>query len=271
MGNAMGTLGDDLRREREQRSLSLRDISDQTKISFRYLEALEGGRAEQVLEPFYIKSILRTYAKVLGLPEDHFLALYLKETPHPAADLRPKRPAPGLIPQKRTRPPRRKLRRDVAIALALVLALVAALVYVFVVKPSRAAKPALPAPAPAAPVTAAAPLKPPPSREADAIDEATDLRLELTFNAETWIHIAADGLILIDGLKQPGEAETLTARREFVLWTGNAGGFTFTVNGRPCRTLGASGAVLTNVRINRETLPSFLMQAPGRPEKAPDR
>jgi cytoskeletal protein RodZ len=263
----MATLGEELRREREQRSITLKDIAEKTKINLRHLEALESGSYEHLLEPFFIKGILRTYAKVLGLPEDRFLARYLEEVrPAVEAEVRPKWPAPDIRPDKRKRAPRRKLRRAVAGGLALILLILLTAAYILFLRPMRNNTPVVAAPSRAIPTVVSAPVELPPVLDAGPTDMGTDLKLELTFTAETWIHIAADGMVQFDGMKHPGDKAVCRARRELVLQTGNAGGFAFTLNGRPGRPLGAPGAVLTNVRINRETLASFLA---GPPVKSP--
>jgi hypothetical protein len=156
------------------------------------------------------------------------------------------------------------------------LAILAA-AYVFILRPARdntptIAPPAVAAPAAASPAAALpAPVELPPVLDSAAIDERTDIKLELTFTAETWIHVTADGLVLLDGLKEAGDKAVCAARKELVLQTGNAAGFAFTLNGRPGRALGAPGAVLTDVRINRGTLASFLAAPPRRTAEARDR
>jgi hypothetical protein len=91
------------------------------------------------------------------------------------------------------------------------------------------------------------------------------LALRMTFNADTWMHVTADGVVRMEGTKKAGESAGVDAAREIIIHTGNAGGFAFTLNGRPAKPLGALGAVLTDVRINRETLAGFLAA----PETAP--
>jgi hypothetical protein len=58
-------------------------------------------------------------------------------------------------------------------------------------------------------------------------------------------------------LLEGGERESLTARREIVLRVGDAGAFSFAINDRPARTLGAAGAVVT-VRITPDTYTELL-------------
>ena len=268
----MSPLGEDLRREREQRAVTLKDISDKTKISLRILEALESGRYKDALEPFYVRGILRIYAEFLGLPEDRFLASYKAETgPPPEPEAKSARPVPEAKPPRRNRGSRRKLRRVAVIVLALVLLALLAAAYVFILRPMHGRPPRLPVAKPAAAVTGTAvpapPVELPPVLGTGAAEAAAELALELTFTADTWIKVAADGEVRIDGIKKAGEKAACAAKREIVLQTGNAGGFAFTVNGRPGRPLGAPGAVLTDVRINRETL-AGLLAAPGKPPAA---
>jgi len=251
----MSTLGQELRREREKRAVSLKDISDRTKISLRYLEALEKSDYKALPGPFFIKSILRAYAKDCGLDEDHFYALYRQETrPEIGAEATPEKPAPRPPAGKRRAKPRR--RAVLALGLAgLILLCAAAAVYVYILKPQRDPAPIIPAPYAAAP--ALAPLadpEVPPVVEFVAKSEGADLKLELTFTAETWIHVAADGAVQLNGIWKAGERATCTAKKEFLLQIGNAGGFALSLNGRALKTLGASGAVLTDVRIDRDTL-----------------
>jgi len=260
----MSPLGEDLRREREQRAVTLKDISDKTKISLRILVALESGRYRDTLEPFYVRGVLRTYAKFLGLPEDRFLAAYRAENgPPPEPEAKSARPIPEA------KPPRRKLRRAAVIVLSLGLLTLLAAAYVFILRPMRGRPPSLPTAKTAAAGTTvpAAPVDLPPILGAGAAEDAAELALELTFTADTWIQVAADGEVRIDGTKKAGEKAACTAKREIILQTGNAGGFSFTINGRPGLPLGAPGAVLTDVRINRETLAARLAE-PGKPPAA---
>jgi cytoskeleton protein RodZ len=251
----MSTLGQELRREREKSAVSLKDISDRTKISLRYLEALETGDYKALPGPFFIKSILRAYAKDFGLDEDYFYALYRQETrPEIGAEAAPGKPAPRPPTARRRAKPHR--RAALAFGLAgLILLGAAAAVYVYILKPQRNPAPIIPAPYAAAP--ALPPLadpEVPPVVEFVAKPDGADLKLELMFTAETWIYVAADGAVQLNGTWKAGERATCTAKKEFLLHTGNAGGFTLSLNGRALKPLSAPGRVLTDVRIDRGTL-----------------
>jgi hypothetical protein len=62
----MASFGESLKRERELREISLRDIADATKINIRYLEALEHDRFETLPGGVFNKGFIRAYARFIG-------------------------------------------------------------------------------------------------------------------------------------------------------------------------------------------------------------
>jgi cytoskeleton protein RodZ len=73
----MGSFGDRLKKEREQRGVTLEDISLNTKIGTRLLRALEDEKFDQLPGGIFNKGFVRAYARHLGLDEDQTLADYL--------------------------------------------------------------------------------------------------------------------------------------------------------------------------------------------------
>ena len=63
----MGSFGENLRRERELRGVSLREIAEGTKISLRFLEALEDDRVDILPGGLFPRSFVRQYATFVGL------------------------------------------------------------------------------------------------------------------------------------------------------------------------------------------------------------
>jgi len=66
--------GEYLRREREMRGVSLEEISAATKISIRFLQAIENEELAKLPGGIFTRSFVRTYARYLGLDEDRVLA-----------------------------------------------------------------------------------------------------------------------------------------------------------------------------------------------------
>jgi cytoskeletal protein RodZ len=69
-------LGDILREARVRRGLSIKDVSDVTRIRVRYLEALEQEDYEVIPGSTFVKAYLRSYATFLKLDADAVLAEY---------------------------------------------------------------------------------------------------------------------------------------------------------------------------------------------------
>jgi len=69
-------IGDILREARIHRGLTIRDVSDVTKIRARYLEALEQDDYEALPGSTFVKAYLRTYAIFLRLDPDALLDEY---------------------------------------------------------------------------------------------------------------------------------------------------------------------------------------------------
>ncbi len=72
----MSPLGENLRREREMRGVSLEEISEATKISIRFLEAIENEEFAKLPGGIFTRSFIRTYARYLGLDDERILAEY---------------------------------------------------------------------------------------------------------------------------------------------------------------------------------------------------
>src|SRR5580658_5848487 len=63
----MPAFGENLRREREMRGVSLEEISSATKISLRFLEAVEREDFAKLPGGIFSRSFIRSYARYLGL------------------------------------------------------------------------------------------------------------------------------------------------------------------------------------------------------------
>ena len=72
-------IGGELTRAREGRGLTLENAERDTRISQRYLQALEDERFDVIPAPVYARGFLRSYAQYLGLDPGPLLARFPRE------------------------------------------------------------------------------------------------------------------------------------------------------------------------------------------------
>jgi len=75
----MSSFGETLRRERELRQISLREISEATKINLRYLDALERDDFRHLPGGVFNKGFVRAYAQFIGIDPETMVMAYLEE------------------------------------------------------------------------------------------------------------------------------------------------------------------------------------------------
>ena len=80
----MSELGTWLIRAREARGLTIEDAERDTRISRRYLQALESEQFEVIPAPVYARGFLRSYSQYLGLDPAEMLALFPRDDQPPA-------------------------------------------------------------------------------------------------------------------------------------------------------------------------------------------
>jgi cytoskeletal protein RodZ len=89
----MSSFGETLKRERELRQISLREISEATKINLRYLDALERNDFRHLPGGVFNKGFVRAYAQFIGIDPEAMAMAYLEEEQRQQA--RAQRPVGG--------------------------------------------------------------------------------------------------------------------------------------------------------------------------------
>ena len=100
----MPTLGEELKRRREEREITLTDISEATRIGTRFLKAIETDNYGVLPGGIFTRSFIRAYAKQVGMDEDEAIALYQQQVTGVAAEAAPQRVEPR--PPAAVEPPR---------------------------------------------------------------------------------------------------------------------------------------------------------------------
>jgi cytoskeleton protein RodZ len=243
------TFGEELRRERLIRDVSLEEISAATKISMRLLRALETSDLSRLPAPVFTRGFIRAYARHLGIDPDEMVNAFL-------ADTGPAREEEGALPKK-GRPRSRFLRGRRAAAGTIVVSVTAILIVLgLIARPQRQGGPAAPVlpRKPIAPVSfknVAISPGPAPSIQEPVIEPTRPpgVRLVLEFEADSWTEVSADGATIFTGLIRKGDRREFEAREGFRLTLGNAGGVRVTVDGRPLEPLGSSGQVVRDLPL----------------------
>jgi cytoskeletal protein RodZ len=253
------SLGAWLRRQREMREIDLFEIAERTKISLRYLRAMEQDRFDVLPAPVFARGFLREYAKVVGLNPDEVVNFFLAahrelRDPDPAAEQeRAAAPVtPGPAPWS----------AGLAVALVGVAALAVVAFLAFWAESRRGGRGAEPPPGNlAAPPPAAAepgPAAAPPGVAAPEVlaEALPDAPIEVTldFVGECWVEAVVDGRDRISELHVEGESLQLDAAESVLLANiGNPAAVEVQVNGRPFTLGGQPGRPVKDLVIDLET------------------
>jgi len=266
-------VGATLRRAREDKRLTLEQLSRTTKISLSNLRALENNDFERLPAIVYTRGFLRSYAREVGLDPEDTVEGYLAQIEEALAlEQAAREPAVGETAMAAPRPerahstaglPSLRIRADLTnvprptLAAATLLLLLVGLVVTFVWRGTDEGSEVATAAAheDVAQAGAVTPASADAARAAHVVDDG--LRLELKTTGPCWVSASADRAPALSRLLRAGENETIEAKDEIVLRVGDPSTIDLTVNGAPLRPLGRAGIPVT-VEINRDNFRDLL-------------
>jgi cytoskeleton protein RodZ len=120
----MAGLGTYLSQLREERGPSIEELARVTRVSSRYLEALEREDFAQLPAPVFTKGYIRAYCQALGVPAEEALSRYSRIAKLPAVT------ATVAVPAARPGDERRRSRGTLLLSFALLVGFGAALIVV---------------------------------------------------------------------------------------------------------------------------------------------
>jgi transcriptional regulator with XRE-family HTH domain len=229
----MDGLGGFLRRERELRQISLDDVAERTKISRRYLEAIEEGRYDRLPGETFVRGFIRSYAQSVGLdPEDTLLMYNQSRMVHETAPLR----------IGRTSPARHAWNEHSLLWLLVAGVVIVGGVLVSVV--GLLEGPSL--------------LRWTSSARPDATNTPSGgvpLILTAIADSDTWLRVTIDEQESQDMILRAGQSTKWIGRERFVLSIGNAHATRLKLNGREIALPQPAQSALRQYTVSRDMLP----------------
>ena len=274
----MESFGARLKREREQRKITLDEIALSTKIGTRFLTALEEEQFDQLPGGIFNKGFVKAYARYLGIDEDQAVADYVAASrttlPEPSPEESPELAVmASRVPETQASPEPGLPWGLFAIAL-LIVAFGLAIWGFYSRDKSARPDPVIPAtvdakgstpapenigqavPAKTAPesggASAISPTQPgahetppPASSSPDAASNPGAFLVQIKAREDSWVAITADGREIMQDTLAASEQKSIGAREEIVIRTGNAGALDISFNGKELPSQGAYNQVKT--------------------------
>lgn len=235
-------IGSILREKREEKGLSIIDISDSLCIRKSLVKALEEGNLALLPHEVYIRGYLKKYAHLLDINEDVLgLDQPGKEPAVVQAEIAVKKPA-------HIHGPRHIARRAMLIPLVFVL-IIAFFVLNQIYKERSAARSTPDQIAQKSPVstkqaTVNASQQPGGAEQSSqALSVSEVKKLMITCNERTWVSVVIDDNEKKEFMLNPEEMIVLNARDNFDILVGNAAGVKLNLNGKEVDFTGKSGEV----------------------------
>lgn len=274
------SIGETLRRRREERALSQEQAASKSKVPLRLVQMLESDDYQLLPDPLYLVRLLHEYATFLDLDAAALDAEFQR------AILRPPRPAPPPIPAPAPRAPSPIPWKQVWWTVAAILVATPLVVIALslaskrfgdqevstrtaepkvertvsggstVDAPVQAQDTVVPVgmpPAAAVPETAATPTAATPAAsgpvQQNAVASSGSAGHILIVRAQevTWLSVRADQKDAREVLLQPEQVARFEAQTGFRVIVGNAGGVTLSLDGAPLPPLGRSGEVVRDL------------------------
>jgi transcriptional regulator with XRE-family HTH domain len=220
-----------LREAREQRGLTLRDISKVTKIPLKVLDTIESNDITRLPPVFFTRAFVRAYAAEVGLDSTQVLDQY------PA----PQEKEPETAPIEAYNSDEWSGRGISQIPL---LVLISLAIYYGSYRAFPAAGPS-PSDSPHLAAATIGVREPPESVPSDFAFAPDGMQLRIHPSGTCQVSATADGRPIVSRLVQPGENVIVEGHDEIVLRVGDAGACGYPINGFPSRTPAHAGGAVT--------------------------
>lgn len=253
----METAGQELKKIRLGKGLSLEEVQKKTKIHLNILRAIEEDGLIN-FNPVYIKGFLKIYCKFLGVKPQDFISGY-KE---PEAGVRrvsvgnEKSPSVFQGISEKLTPFRQYITIRRVSSVILIIALV--IILFNLGRRIAARRPVLPKKEQVIKINKAqAPkvvLKPQHTKEAAQKPDSGVIKVGVRAKDDCWIELKSDGRIIFQNILRKGRTEIWQAKDKIELSLGNAGAVDLEVNNKIIPPVGRKGQQVKNILITKEGL-----------------
>ena len=244
---ATGNFGERLKRERELREVSPNEVVVATRISLRFLQALENEDWDKLPGGIFNRGFVRAIAQYLGLDEEDLLAEYDLAHGDQSSEAQ-------LAEESRIPAPPRWIPVALALgALAVIAALVAAGVYSWRrYSAYRHAKQS------SAVITQSLGVAQPASLPAGDPPQANSAALDLSVStsAPTRVRILADGRVVLDSQIPAGQNRHFSAQTSFEVTAADSTAVLLELNGQVIPPIGSPGTSGTIVLSQKNLRPA---------------
>jgi len=228
------SFGKYLKRERESKKISLKEVAKNTRVREQFLKAIEEDHYEVLPSATYVKGFLLSYAKYIGLDPNEVVLRYegrLKGEPVTRPEV----------------PPQTKRLWDIKYLSVIGGIILVGLIvsYFLFLRPSEPPIESI-SEKPKVEKTLPSPV-PPQGAGTTSTPEGQPFSVKLKAVEETWVRIQIDGQPQQEMILKPGEATSHLALKRVHLLIGNAGGLDISFRGKSLERFGKSGEVVTLV------------------------
>jgi transcriptional regulator with XRE-family HTH domain len=241
----MAPINEELKQKRESKGKTLEDVSESTRISLKFLKAVEKGQMELLPGEFYIKSILRAYSKYLGLNEKAVLDKYYQEE-----NLNNHISTKNTNGSKTSSYNPKSKNFVINFSISIIILLLVSLSVYLISHDTEKKKISVDEDLKLTEKSASVP--------GPKTKEKKNLTIDISIVEETWLQIFIDGKMKAEGIKKPEEHFKFNASNEIILNLGNAGGINYRINNQEGKSFGPSGDVKKNIKITLENFHQFL-------------
>ncbi|MFH1783034.1 MAG: RodZ domain-containing protein [Candidatus Omnitrophota bacterium] len=244
------SLGTTLKKLREAKDLSIKEVSERTRIPKSIISNIEEDKVEAISSSFYARSFVRSYSEFLNATEEKSVKDFLSRAPKkdtPSLELKPQTPVETKISFDWLVRHKTHIIQGVATVVGIWILFLGVLgvknlaknamtrhrekvKLVEVVKKAEAPKPApLPKEEP----------KVEPVVEEKKIEASFELEILARYNV--WLEVVSDGGLKFRGILKKGEKDIWHAEEAINLKIGNAGATLFKLDGKSLGSPGGKG------------------------------